>query len=233
MAIATRWIAALALAVVLSSAVGPVAADSAPPGAAEAVILDSLVVRIYDNTGMAAADRARALTRAGNILDRADVNVEWLDCPARKSRKATAACDTAPARGELIVRLANAPVPDSVGARRQALGYSLIDSAAGVGTMATVFIDRVNRLASDARVARSTILGRAIAHEIGHLILASNAHADSGIMRETWTAPQLTSSRVEDWLFLPSQSEQFRQARLLQGTGDTAIVQRRPPANGD
>jgi hypothetical protein len=220
-AIGFRSTAALALAALLLSAVRPVAADPAPPGAA-AVILDSLVVRIYDNTGMTAAERSRGITRAGNILDRADVDVDWLDCPARMSGKAAAACATAPARGELIIRLVNAPVPGA-GTRRQALGYSLIDLAAGVGTMATVFVDRVNQLATDARAARSTILGRAIAHEIGHLILASNAHADSGIMRETWTAQQLTSSRAEDWLFLTSQSEQLRQARLLQGTGQLVL----------
>ena len=223
MAIAFRSTAALTLAAFLLSAVRPVAADPAPPSAAAAVILDSLVVRIYDNAGMTAAERSRATTRAGTILDRADVDVEWLDCPARTSGRAAAACDTAPVRGELIIRLVNAPVPDSDDARRQALGYSLIDSAAGVGTMATVFVDRVNRLANDARTARSTILGRAIAHEIGHLILASNAHADAGIMRETWTAQQLTSSRAEDWLFLPGQSEQLRQARLLQGMGQLVL----------
>ena len=234
MAIAFRSTAAFVLAGLLLSAVRPLAADPAPPGAAAAMILDSLVVRIYDNTGMAANARSRALTRAGNILNRADVDVEWLDCPARTSGKAAVACETAPGRGDLIIRLVNAPVPDSDAGRRQALGYSLIDSAAGVGTMATVFVDRVNQLANDARAARSTILGRAIAHEIGHLILASNTHADSGIMRETWTAQQLTSSRAEDWLFLPSQSEQLRQARLLQGTGNnTAAIQRRPPTNGD
>ena len=233
MAIALRTPAVLALAAVLLPGVRPVLADPAPAGAAAAVILDSLVVRIYDNTGVTATERSRAITRADSILDRADVDVEWLDCPSRKSGKAAAACDTAPSRGELVIRLVNAPASDSYGAKRQALGYSLIDSATGVGTMATVFVDRVSRLAHNARADRSTILGRAIAHEIGHLILASNAHADSGIMRETWTAQQLTSSRPEDWLFLPGQSEQLRQARLLQGTGtNTAAVPRRLPDGG-
>lgn len=235
MAIDLRSTAALALVGVLLIGVRPALADPAPAGAAAAaaVILDSLVVRIYDNTGVTAAERARAIGRADRILDRADVDVEWLDCLPRKSGKAVAACETAPSRGELIIRLVNAPMSDSYGAKHQALGYSLIDASTGVGTIATVFVDRVNRLAHDARLDRSTILGRAIAHEIGHLVLASNAHAEAGIMREIWTAQQLMSSKPEDWLFLPSQSEQLRQARLLQGTGtNTATVQRRPPANG-
>lgn len=235
MAIVFRQTLAVALAAVLLTGGRPVSADPAPAGAAAAaaVILDSLVVRIYDNTSVVAAERARAISRADRILDRADVDVEWLDCPARNYGKAAAMCDTPPLRGELVIRLVNAPVSDSYGPRRQALGYSLIDTSTGVGTMATVFVDRVTRLANDTRTDRSTILGRAIAHEIGHLILASHGHSDAGIMREVWTAQSLTGGRPADWLFLPSQSEQLRQARLLQGSGaNTATIERRAPANG-
>jgi hypothetical protein len=225
---AFRSTAALVLAAMLLPGVRPLSADPAP---ATAVILDSLVVRIYDNSGVSSRDRSRAISRADHILELAGVDVEWLDCPARKFGKPAVGCAVAPSRGELIIRLVVAPTSD--GAKHQALGYSLIDSATGIGVMATVFADRVSRLANDARVDRATILGRALAHEIGHLILASNAHADSGIMRETWTAQELISRRAEDWLFLPDQSQQLREARLLQGTGNnTATVQRRPPGNG-
>lgn len=213
----------------------PALADPAPAGAAAAaaVILDSLVVRIYDNTGVVAAERTRALAHADGILDRADVDVEWFDCSTRKFGRSSSVCDTPPARGELIIRLVNAPVTDSYGVRRQALGYSLIDTVTGSGTMATVFVDRVARLANDARIDRATVLGRAIAHEIGHLVLATNEHAEAGIMREIWTVQQLSTAKASDWLFLPDQSEQLRQARLLQGGGSsTTAIQRRAPANG-
>jgi hypothetical protein len=223
---ACRSIAALVLAALLLPGVRPVFADPAPASAAAAVILDSLVVRIYDNAGVSTGDRSRAMERAGGILDLAGVDVAWLDCPARRFGKPAAGCKVAPSRRELVIRLVDAPTSD--GATRQALGYSLIDSATGMGVMATVFVDRVSRLANDTRADRATILGRALAHEIGHLILASHAHADSGIMRETWTAQELISRRAEDWLFLPTQGEQLRQARLLQGTGNTTATQRVP-----
>jgi hypothetical protein len=233
---APRTLLAAAIAAALLAGLRPAYADPAPAGAASAaaaVILDSLVVRIYDNTGVTATERSRAIARADSILDRADVDVEWVDCPGRKSGKASPLCDAAPSRGELVIRMVNSPVADSYGAKRQALGYSLIDTTTGIGTMATVFVDRVTRLAREAHIERATILGRAIAHEIGHLILASNAHADAGLMRETWTVQQLMSPKPQDWLFLPSQSEQLRQARVLQGTGgNTATTQRRLPTNG-
>ena len=64
-----------------------------------------------------------------------------------------------------------------------------------------------------------------MAHEIGHLILGSNEHSEAGIMRDTWTTQQLTSGRSKDWMFLPAQSEQMRQARLLNSTTATAGIE--------
>lgn len=201
-------------------------AHAGAPEAAAAVILDSLVIRVYDNAGVPVAERGRAMSRAYSILSRADIAVDWIDCPARKYGRQSAHCSTPPGRAELIVRLMNAPTRADGGPARNALGYTLIDMASGTGTVATVYVDRVRSLAEGARIDRATVLGRALAHEIGHLILGSNDHSDSGIMRATWTARQLTNGKPQDWLFLPSQSEQLRQARLLSGSGSrTATVE--------
>ncbi len=211
----------------------PASAEPEPPSAAAAaaaaVILDSLVIRVYDNAGVTSGERSRAITRADAILTRSDINIEWIDCPARKFGRPSSVCDTPPARTELVVRLANAPADGNQGSRWHTLGYSLIDTTTGTGTMATVFIDRVTRLARHARMDVATVLARALAHEIGHLILGSNEHSHAGIMREAWTAQQLISTRTQDWHFLPAQSEQMRQARLLNSATATAGVENLKP----
>ncbi len=219
--------AAVAAALLLGGLCTPASAEPEPPAAAAAaaVILDSLVIRVYDNGGLTSAERSRAMAGADAILTRSDIDVEWLDCPARRFGRPSPVCDTPRARAELVVRLANAPAGGSQGARWQALGYSLIDTTTGTGTMATVFIDRVTRLAHHARIDVATVLARALAHEIGHLILGSNEHSHAGIMREAWTAQQLTSTRAQDWHFLPAQSEQMRQARLLNVAGANAALE--------
>src|SRR5688572_21430974 len=104
-----------------------------------AVILESLVVRVYDNAGVLAGDRVRAIKRANEILARADVAVDWRDCPAGGAWM-RAACGDMPRSGELAVRLVRAPKGD---ANPRALGTALIDAATGSGTLATVFVDRV------------------------------------------------------------------------------------------
>lgn len=184
-----------------------------------AVILDRLVVRVYDSTGVDAPERRRALSRAGHILGRADVDIDWVDCPARTFGRPSRICSLALGRTDLVVRLVNAPPRDDTGTAKQALGYALIDTASGVSTIATVFVDRVAALAEGAKLDRPTVLGRALAHEIGHLILGTNEHTDRGIMRETWTADELTQNSAVDWLFLPTEREKLRQARVSASGG--------------
>lgn len=70
------------LSLVLSSDIRAGAPEAA--AAAAAVILDSLVVRVYDNAGLLGTERSRAIWRADSILSRADIDVEWVDCPARR-----------------------------------------------------------------------------------------------------------------------------------------------------
>jgi hypothetical protein len=201
---------------------------AAPAAAAAAIILDRLVIRMYDNAGLTTRERARAMSRADAILRRADVDVEWIDCPARKFGRPSPICDLPPARDELVVRLVVAPKGGNEGSKWLALGYSLIDTTAGTGTLATIYLDRVTGLAGVAGLEVATVLARALAHEIGHLVLGSNDHSDAGIMRETWTTAQLTSAKPQDWLFLPAEAERLRQARLTNAGERTADASLNP-----
>ena len=176
-----------------------------------AVILDSLTVRIYDNAGVLAAGRARAIKRANDILGRADVAIEWRDCPA-SGVLARGTCVAPPTRGELAVRLVRSPKDDP---NPRALGNALIDKTTGTGTLATVFVDRVSAMAQQGQHDQWTMIGGVMAHEIGHLLLGTNSHSDTGLMREIWTLKDLTRNRPEDWLFSPAQREELRNQRFL------------------
>jgi len=173
-------------------------------GRTAAIILDSITIRVYDSAGVAANDRTAALKTAGAILSRAELDATWVVCtPARDGRQQPG-CDAAPASHELVVRLTHSS-PTGEDGNSRAFGYSLIDPTTATGTLSTIFVDRVDWLASTGKAVRADVLGRAIAHEIGHQLLGSNDHSPHGLMRETWTADELTRNRPQDWQFSNAQ----------------------------
>jgi hypothetical protein len=85
--------------------------------------------------------------------------------------------------------------------RLLALGDALVDTHAGRGVLGTLYVDRVQRLAGAARANARTLLGRAIAHELGHLLAATSAHSTYGLMRAVWSRDEVQIGRKRDWAF--------------------------------
>jgi hypothetical protein len=81
----------------------------------------------------------------------------------------------------LTVRILAGPITPDV--PEHSLGISIV--APGRATRGAVFMSRVRdtqrKYASDVNLP--TLLGCVLAHEIGHLVLASGAHASEGIMK--------------------------------------------------
>ena len=191
------------------------AAVCVPAGVRSAVIIDSILVRIYDNAGVVSSDLNDALKHSREILRRAEVTVDWVQCPARRTGSVPAICDTPPGNSEMVVRLVQGAEKDR---DKRPLGQPLLDRSRGTGVFATVFMNRVDRFAEVAQYSRSIVLGRAIAHEIGHLILGTDDHSATGLMREIWTVEQLVRNRPQDWQFSPAQTFELRSAWLAGGS---------------
>ena len=189
----------LPLAVVLTA----IPLTGGAPVARAAVILNDVVVRVYDNTGLPSEIRRTSLTRAAEIFARAEVEIGWVHCPAR--------CGRAPSPEQLILRMTRSPAT-AVG-----VGTSLIDPVQQAGRLATVYVDQVDAMARRSNTDRVSILSRAIAHEIGHLLLGTPEHTRSGLMRGIWTADELRRNQVEDWQFSPLQRTLLR-ARIATGS---------------
>jgi len=127
---------------------------------------------------------------------------------------------------ELIVRIVTAP--RIISRDPEALGYSDVDVQARRGTLATVFADRVHTLATERYFDEGTLLGRAIAHEIGHLLLGVVAHPKTGLMRGYW----VTDIRLGDWTFSSAEGTGMREGLASRAdAGVLAMV--RPDTTGD
>jgi hypothetical protein len=172
---------------------------------AHAALALFVVVRVYDVHGVPADTVTRARATAERILKGADITLRWAECP----------CDMPVGPVELIIRLADA-TPESNPA---SLGFSYIDVDRKAGTLATVFPDRVRHLAEAARSDEGELLGRAMAHEIGHLLLGTHDHPSSGLMRGTWTTIDLAKNRPIDWQLSRADRAGLRQALVYRIRG--------------
>jgi hypothetical protein len=174
--------------------------------ASPAVAGDSqVVVRVYDMATTNARARATALRAAEHAIASADVRVHWRDC----SRGGAAhPCRGVRDAGELVVRI----MPTSVPGDARELGMASIDSSGRTAVIATVYYDVVRRVSTRTGLDTEALLGRAIAHEIGHLLLGAPGHGRSGLMRPLWTDDELTQDRPGDWTFSDEESRQLRAA---------------------
>ena len=78
------------------------------------------------------------------------------------------------------------------------VGVSFI-SADGTGCSADLFYEPLQALQRQTHVVPSAILGHAMAHELGHLLLGMNSHSPTGLMRAHWTSEDLANATVGDF----------------------------------
>jgi hypothetical protein len=164
-----------------------------------------LVVRVYDQRRGVRGGSAKALTVAAEILAAATIKVHWRVCidPGPDP-----GCNALPASGERSVRLMEAD-------DRQNIAGAALGRVAdpGIWRDAHVFVNRVVRQSGRAGCDLQLLLGRAIAHELGHLLLERESHSPDGLMRASWSDDSLRISQEKDWQFNARQAAAMR-ARL-------------------
>src|SRR5262245_12855801 len=173
-----------------------------------------VVVRSYNTIGLPLPILEHAESTVGDLLREAGIDSSWRNCrttdgPSSESRDL---CGDVLNPSEVIVRIVRTPrAITEVGV----LGYSHVDPYRRQGTLATVFADRVRLLTAALRVDEGTLLGRAITHEVGHLLLGTLEHSEAGLMRGAWNT---TGRRRSDWFFSSAEATRMRaglDARVL------------------
>lgn len=203
----------------------PGEAASPPPA------LNHVVIRLYNIFGVPDEAIGRAHRTAGSILGRAGIESTWQDCvvPTGPSRWASDPCDDVPRGEAVLVRVIS--TPDSVPDRRT-LGYSYVDVEIKSGVLSAVFADRIESMARRTRSDFSSLLGRAMAHEVGHLLLGTTSHSTKGLMRAQWLDSELLRDVPSDWSFSKDESSAMRSslvARMRMATPAVAITAAKGP----
>ena len=177
----------------MTAGVCPAQADTRAPGVA---------IRIYDGASVDAATRGAAMRTAADIVAGGGVSAAWQDCA---SGDASRRCDLTRGPRDLMIRILPGPgATTRPSPSRVVLGVAALEPSSGAGVLATIYMDRVRMTARQLGLSTSVLLGRVIAHEVGHL-LGSPGHTDRGMMREVWTDAQLAHDHPDDWRFTLSE----------------------------
>jgi hypothetical protein len=183
-----------------------------PPGAVKPV----LTVRVFDYV-QAPEAVANAEEVATRIFREAGVTVAWHDCaPVVPKSPDVSTCSGELGPTEVVLRIVPL-IKVFPGVDHDAAGFA-------VGPYATVSFARVMDLARNDSAPRFVILGRAMAHEIGHVLLRTSGHSPEGIMRAQWGGAELKVVTTNDMFFTRKQSKAL-QATLLMGASQSGANQ--------
>jgi hypothetical protein len=170
-----------------------------------------MTIHVYDYVGIDPGELAEAEAFAARILLEAGLRTQWSNC--RLSPAATARRRCAAAAGGVIhlyIRLLPEPMAGKLAASTRILGMSVPTSHGTFPVDAYVFAERVGIFAGQDCGPVSPLLGAAITHEVGHLLLAGNAHTVTGIMSAQWGPKEKKDALMGVLKFSRRQSEQIR-----------------------
>jgi hypothetical protein len=165
-----------------------------------------MTIHVYDYAGVEPGVLAEAEALAARTLHKAGLRTQWSNCRASPTTR----CAAVGGVNHLYVRLLPEAMAGKLAASTRMLGMSLLTSGGTFPVDAYVFAERVGVLAEQDRHAVPPLLGAAITHEVGHLLLAGNAHTVTGIMSAQWGPKEKKDSLMGVLTFSRSQSEQMR-----------------------
>jgi hypothetical protein len=197
-------------------------------GAFDRAKAEQLHVTVYDKANLPEQFAQRAADNLRLIFRQAEIEVEWVSgapeadeatlviydgLAAGRDQEHRLACR---ARREIAVAImpaAPSSLPQSV------LGVALPFASAGLNVR--VYRDRIAAAAVSRGAQLPEVLGHAIAHEIGHVLLRSSAHDGNGLMAGVWKAREYAWIATGSMFFTREQSKRMR--ATIDGIGCPSI----------
>jgi len=165
-------------------------------------------VLVYNYAQVSPETLIKAEERAASIFQQAGVEPVWVN----RAQTAEVVPNPLLSQYELdqinfvlrILPRSRAALKDS------ALGEALPCKAGEEVCFANIFYNRVEQRTNVERISLDQVLGHAVAHELGHLLLGTNSHFRTGIMSGQWNSEQLKRAAKGDLLFTSEQAQVIR-----------------------
>lgn len=153
-----------------------------------------------------------------NIFHQVGVDIVWLHVPVPSGKKRNPPASTQPVtpsgphmRISIYPQSMAKPLEDRLGNMDHVFGFAPRTEKQS-GRWIYIFYHRVEELVRKRRLQehRTRILGLAMAHELGHLLLPFHSHSRKGIMRAQWNRQDFQLAAHGNLGFTPKQAELVR-----------------------
>jgi hypothetical protein len=169
-----------------------------------------ITLRMY-NHGISRSLLARSEDEAAAILNQAGLQVAWVDCPSTTAElEHYPGCEEPLGTADFVVKILTAREEGRFCMHREVLGRALECPRDQIGCSAYVFHRDIQELARYEMASEYQVLGHALAHEIGHLLLGPNSHTAIGVMRAQWQHRDLQTIARAYLFFTDQQSRRIR-----------------------
>lgn len=169
-----------------------------------------ITISVYNSAEIPEHVLTQAIEQASRIFLKAGLQTRWLECSIQViAPQRPRDCEAPFGQAHFALRI----VPGSWMNTDATFGIAFL-SEEGKGVHCDIFYKSVEKLYADWHIDIPPILGHVMAHEIGHLLLGTNAHSPVGIMSAQWHGSELHKLARGALLFTPQQARAVREKLL-------------------
>ena len=170
-----------------------------------------IAVRAHNYTSIQPHTLAHAEREATRVFGEAGVELVW---QSHSSQREDAEVELAPqVLGDvpyIDLSLVASSSAYTLAHQEETLGITPMTREGERCLQVEIFLDRVRSLALEGEVSIGTLLGHAISHEIGHILLRTSGHAARGLMRARWTREDLCRAAQGGLTFSRAEGQTIR-----------------------
>ena len=169
----------------------------------------TITVRVYNHARVAPDVLSSAERETDSIFRSAGLEIAWIDCPLNVDQWADYPdCQAKFGPADFMVKILPPAMAERAPWPRTRLAYTTDCGPDLAGCWAAISYRKVENLALIAEVPFPLVLGKVMAHELGHMLLGPD-HSATGIMRAALDTGNFEPGRLPSLVFLDAQRERL------------------------
>lgn len=171
----------------------------------------TIKVRVHDHARLGPRLLTHAQGEVTRLFQEMGILVDWIECPlAAAELDRYPACQQPLGLTGLDVNIVTRSMAEGLTLSSTTLGITSMRQEGERAFVASVFCDSVREQAHPGGAGFAQILGHAMAHELGHILLRTSGHAPTGLMRARWSPEDLRRAAWGQLCFTDGQAAVIR-----------------------